>query len=81
MTDKQIAVNLEAMIRQIVEEVIDEKLKAVYDYIHEIEDQLPDPDAGKALKPELERKLRAELEQPLKRGKPLSQYLSERANE
>jgi len=75
---QQSTANLETLIRQIVEEVIEEKLKAVYTYIDELESQLPDPDAGKKLKPELKKKLRAELDQPLKKGKSLTQYLSER---
>jgi len=67
--------NLEDTIRRIVGEVIDEKLKAVYEYIYQLEDEMPDPDEGKRLNPDLEKRLKAKLEEPLKRGKPLSEYL------
>lgn len=59
--EKAAATDLETIIRRIVEEVVEEKLKAVYEYIYEIEDQMPDPDEGKTLKPEVETELRERI--------------------
>lgn len=41
-----------AELEKFVRRIIREELKAVYEYIFEIEQQMPDPDAGKEFKTE-----------------------------
>lgn len=62
-----------------LEAIIDAKLQPIWDYLFELEEQLPDPDAGKRLKSEVEARLRANLEIPLskKAGIPADEVYRE----
>lgn len=51
-------------LKALIKQMIDEQLKDVYEYIYEIEDQMPDPDAGKSLKKEVEAQLKARSDRP-----------------
>jgi hypothetical protein len=69
-----------ADLKGVIREMVEEMLKPLWDYIFELEEQLPDPDEGRPLKPEVEAELRELAKQPLRRGmgKSLEQVMRER---
>jgi hypothetical protein len=48
----------EQQLRAMIQDIVRAELKDVMAYIYELEAQIPDPDAGKALRPEVQAQLR-----------------------
>lgn len=67
--EKQVSDLTVAELKKLIQATVEEMLEPLWEYLFTLEDSMPDPDAGKTLKPEFEAELR-QLAADKTAGKP-----------